>query len=72
MLDNQPDNESLRLLEYVEGYGDLIFEWDRSYNVRVYPEDESFVKEFSLDERSYNAVFDLIDECELNPDKLKE
>ncbi len=65
------DNEPLRIIEYVEGFGDLIFEWNRAYGVLVYPKDKSFVKEFTLEERTYNAVFELVDLCEFNPDILK-
>jgi len=67
MYDNENDSENLRLVEYVEGHGDLIFEWDRRYNVRVYPEDGSFEVEFTLESRDYNALFDLIDRFETDP-----
>lgn len=69
--DNVIDSESLRIQEFVEGFGELIFEWDRGFNVRVFPEDESFVKDFQLDSRDYNALYDLIDQCEQNPELLK-
>ena len=68
--DNTIDNESLKLQEFIDGFGELIFEWDRGFNVRVYPEDESFVKEFQLDSRDYNALYDLIDSCEDEPERL--
>lgn len=71
MQHNEIDTESLRILDHIEGYGDLIFEWDRRYGVTVYPEDESFTKEFTLTSRDHNALFDLIAEIDENPDLLK-
>jgi hypothetical protein len=69
--DNVPDAENLKIQEHIEGFGEVIFEWDRSYNVRVYPEDESFIKEFQLNSREYTALYELIDECEENPGMLE-
>lgn len=63
------DAESLRLEENIDGVGTVIFEWDRSYYVVAYDETETrFRKEFELDERSYNALFALIDQ--LTPEEL--
>lgn len=67
--DNDMDSESLKISEVIAGQ-EFIFEWDRSYLVKVYPEDESFVKEFELGSRSYNELFDLIDQCDSDPSLL--
>ncbi len=71
MQDNYIDSDSLRIEEEFPEIGTVIFEWDRSHHVIAYDERESkFRKEFILDDRSYNALFDLIDNIAENPREL--
>lgn len=67
----EPDTEALYIQEEFDGIGTVIFEWDRSHHVVAYDErEEQFRKEFMLDERSHNALFDLIDELDNDHSRL--
>lgn len=64
------EEESLRVEEHIEGIGELIFEWNRSYNVKVYDPEETFTKEFILNNRTASDLYDLIDYIERHPEEL--
>lgn len=67
----EPDTETLLVQEEFDGIGTVIFEWDRAFHVTAYDErEEQFRKEFMLDERSYTALFDLIDELDNDRTRL--
>lgn len=71
MFDKYADGETLKIEEELDEVGTVIFEWNRSFNVVAYDEHEAiFRKEFFLDERSHNALFDLIDKLAENPREL--
>lgn len=71
MFDKYAEGETLKIEEQFDEVGTVIFEWNRSFNVVAYDEnEEQFRKEFFLDDRSYNAFFDLIDELSQNPQQL--
>lgn len=71
MFENFVDAETLKIEEEFDEIGTVIFEWNRSNYVVAYDErEEKFRKEFLLDERSHNALFDLIDRLAENPRSL--
>lgn len=71
MFENFVDAETLKIEEELDEVGTVIFEWNRSNLVVAYDErEEVFRKEFRLDERSHNALFDLIDRVAENPKEL--
>ena len=71
MFDRYADGETLKIEEEFDEVGTVIFEWNRSFNVVAYDErEEKFRKEFTLEDRSHNALFDLIDSVAQNPQEL--
>lgn len=71
MFDRYADGETLKIEEEFDEVGTVIFEWNRSFNVVAYDErEEQFRKEFTLEDRSHNALFDLIDSVAQNPQEL--
>ena len=71
MFDKYADGETLKIEEEFDEVGTVIFEWNRSFNVVAYDEQEvRFRKEFTLEDRSHNAFFDLIDSVAQNPQEL--
>lgn len=71
MFENYADVETLKIEEEFDEVGTVIFEWDRSFSVVAYDESEQqFHKEFTLEDRSHNAFFDLIDDLAHNPLEL--
>lgn len=71
MFDKYAEGETLKIEEELDEVGTVIFEWNRSFNVVAYDErEERFRKEFTLEDRSHNAFFDLIDEVAQNPQEL--
>lgn len=71
MFDKYAEGETLKIEEELDEVGTVIFEWNRSFNVVAYDEQEvRFRKEFILEDRSHNAFFDLIDEVAQNPQEL--
>lgn len=72
-MELEADTENLSVQEEFDGIGTVIFEWDQAFKVVAYDErEEQFRKEFLLDERSWTALFDLIDDLDNNRSRLME